>query len=113
MKNGKYELDTPCFTFDIDILEQNIEKMQAAVRAAGKNLRPHAKTHKCSRLARKQIQAGAIGVCAAKVSEAELLVEAGVRGILITGPVVTPQKIERLANILPKDPAASRISNRP
>ncbi len=111
--DNKYELDTPCLTIDIDILERNLAKMQAAARAAGKNLRPHAKTHKCSRLARKQIQAGAIGACAAKVSEAELLAEAGVRGILITGPVVTPQKIERLANILPKDPTAMVVVDHP
>ena len=97
-KDYKYELDTPCLTIDIDILEHNLADMQAAARAAGKNLRPHAKTHKCSRLAKKQIEAGAIGACAAKVSEAEVLADAGVQGILITGPVVTAQKIDCLAD---------------
>lgn len=100
----KYELDTPCLTIDIDILEHNLAKMQAVVRGAGKNLRPHAKTHKCSLLAKKQVQTGAIGVCAAKVSEAEGLAAAGIQGILITGPVVTTRKIERLASILEQDP---------
>ena len=52
-KDYKYELDTPCLTIDIDILEHNLADMQAAARAAGKNLRPHAKTHKCSLLAKK------------------------------------------------------------
>ena len=62
-KDYKYELDTPCLTIDIEILEKNIAIMQAAADAAGKSLRPHAKTHKCSQLAKKQIEAGAIGVC--------------------------------------------------
>lgn len=113
MKNDKYELDTPCLTIDIDILEQNIEKMQAAVRTAGKDLRPHAKTHKCSLLAKKQVRAGAIGVCAAKVSEAEALADAGVTGILVTGPVVTSQKIERLVAILKKDPTVMVVVDHP
>ena len=105
-KDYKYELDTPCLIIDIDILERNLSNMQATAHAAGKNLRPHAKTHKCSLLAKKQIEAGAIGVCAAKVSEAEALTDAGIQGILITGPVVTASKIERLAAILKKDSTA-------
>ncbi len=100
----KYELDTPCLTIDIDILEQNLLKMKASAHGAGKQLRPHAKTHKCSRLAKKQIAAGAIGACVAKVSEAEVLVDAGVQGILITGPLVSAPKIKRLAAMLAKDP---------
>jgi D-serine deaminase-like pyridoxal phosphate-dependent protein len=102
---SKYDLDTPCLVLDLDILETNLRKMQAAVSKAGKNLRPHAKTHKCSSLARKQIEAGAIGVCAAKLSEAEALVKAGLGGILITGPVPTPGKIKRLVEILAVDPS--------
>ena len=110
---NKYELDTPCLTIDVDILDYNLAKMQTAANAAGKNLRPHAKTHKCSILAKKQIQAGAIGVCAAKVSEAEVLADANVPGILITGPVVTAQKIERLASILKKDKAVMVVVDHP
>jgi len=112
-KDYKYELDTPCLTIDIDILEHNLADMQAAARAAGKNLRPHAKTHKCSLLAKKQIEAGAIGACAAKVSEAEVLADASVQGILITGPVVTTQKIERLAAILKKDSTIMVVVDHP
>ncbi len=89
-------LDTPCLVLDLDMLEGNLQKMQAVAKHAGKNLRPHAKTHKCSALARLQIEAGAIGVCVAKVSEAERLAKAGLANILITGPVVTQQKLGRL-----------------
>jgi D-serine deaminase-like pyridoxal phosphate-dependent protein len=97
---NKSDLDTPCLVLDLDILERNLEKMQAVARQAGKNLRPHAKTHKCSAVAQKQIEAGAIGVCAAKVSEAEGLVKAGIDRILITGPVATPKKVSRLVELL-------------
>ena len=96
----KSELDTPCLVLDLDVLERNLQKMQAASRHAGKNLRPHVKTHKCSALAKKQMETGAIGVCVAKVSEAEALVKAGLDDILITGPVVTPRKLERLVDLL-------------
>ncbi|MEW6186991.1 MAG: DSD1 family PLP-dependent enzyme [Thermodesulfobacteriota bacterium] len=101
----KSDLDTPCLILDLDILESNLLRMQTAVSQAGKNLRPHAKTHKCSSLARRQIETGAIGICAAKVSEAEALVKAGLRGILITGPVPTAAKIRRLLDLLALDPA--------
>ncbi len=101
---SKYELDTPCLVLDLDKLDANLTKMQGRAREAGKALRPHAKTHKCSRLAKLQIEAGAIGVCAAKLSEAEALVEAGVSGVLITGPVVGVGKGRRLIALLGRDP---------
>ncbi|MBI1931649.1 MAG: DSD1 family PLP-dependent enzyme [Ignavibacteriales bacterium] len=100
---NKYELDTPCLLLDLEILEQNIEKMISYLNANGKSLRPHAKTHKCSALAKKQIEMGAKGICVAKISEAEKLANAGLRNILITGPVVTKNKIERLIKLLQKD----------
>jgi D-serine deaminase-like pyridoxal phosphate-dependent protein len=92
----KSDLETPCLILDSDIVEQNLQKMQAFADSKGKKLRPHAKTHKCTTLAKKQIEHGAIGVCAAKVSEAEKLAAAGMEGILITGPVVTPQQIKKV-----------------
>jgi D-serine deaminase-like pyridoxal phosphate-dependent protein len=106
---NKFTLDTPCLVLDLDILERNLEKMQAVARQAGKNLRPHAKTHKCSALAQKQLEIGAIGVCAAKISEAEALVKAGIDGILITGPVATPKKVRRLIEILAAAPSLMAV----
>jgi D-serine deaminase-like pyridoxal phosphate-dependent protein len=104
MNNSKYQLDTPCLVLDLDILETNLRTMQAAASQAGKNLRPHAKTHKCSALSKKQIEAGAIGVCAAKVSEAQALVKAGIENVLVTGPVATPRKVSRLVDVLSESP---------
>ncbi len=99
----KLELDTPCLVLDFEILEKNLARMQQIARSAGKNLRPHAKTHKCSVIARKQMEAGAVGISVAKISEAEALIEKGIRGILVTAPVVSPPKIERYLGCLQRD----------
>lgn len=106
MKNtikDKSRLDTPCIILDLDVLDGNLRKMQNLANRYGKKLRPHAKTHKCSALSQMQIEMGAVGACVAKVSEAEALVNAGVSGILITGPVSTATKIHKLIKILKRD----------
>ena len=66
------------------------------MRARGIALRPHAKTHKSAEIARRQIAFGALGVCAAKLGEAEALADAGISSLLITSPVVTEAGIRRL-----------------
>jgi D-serine deaminase-like pyridoxal phosphate-dependent protein len=109
----KLELDTPCLVVDIDLLDENLQKMQARVKTAGKALRPHAKTHKCSTLAKMQIANGAVGVCVAKVSEAEALVEAGISGVLITGPVAGRGKINRLVSLLGRAPFLMAVVDHP
>lgn len=110
---SKWELDTPCLTIDLDLLDENLQTMQARVAAAGKALRPHAKTHKCSMLAKMQLAAGAIGICAAKVSEAEALVAVGIDGVLITGPVTTPAKAARLKSLLRKSRSLTAVVDHP
>ena len=93
--NVKTELDTPVLTVDADALDRNI----AHERHDGDGrhfYRPHAKTHKSATVARKQIDAGAIGVCCAKLGEAEVLASEGIDNILITTPVIGESKIGRL-----------------
>ena len=109
----KSDLETPCLVLDLDVLERNLQKMQAAAEHAGKNLRPHVKTHKCSALAQRQIEAGAIGVCVAKVSEAEALVKAGLDSILITGPVVTPSKVKKVVDLIVTAPSLMIVVDHP
>ncbi len=92
----KEEVDTPCLLVDVDLLEGNIARMAEHAVVRGKGLRPHMKTHKCLTIARMQMAAGAVGVCAAKVSEAAGLIEGGVDDVLITAPVVGRMKIEKL-----------------
>jgi D-serine deaminase-like pyridoxal phosphate-dependent protein len=89
-------LQTPALVVDLDRLERNIAKMAAHARTHGVSLRPHAKTHKSATIAKLQIAAGALGVCCAKLGEAEALAEQGVGSILITSPVVTDRGIARL-----------------
>ena len=96
-QGSRRDLNTPALVVDLDALERNIATMAAFARAAGVTLRPHAKTHKSAAIARLQIAAGAVGVCCAKLGEAEALTDAGVDGILITSPVVGAPAVARLA----------------
>ncbi|HZF19858.1 MAG TPA: DSD1 family PLP-dependent enzyme [Burkholderiales bacterium] len=93
------EIDTPALLVDLDALEGNIARMAEAVNGGGVRLRPHAKSHKCAEIARRQIGAGAVGVCAQKVSEAEALVAGGVADVLVTNEIVGTQKVSRLARL--------------
>lgn len=95
----KEEIDTPALLIDLPIMERNIAKMAEYFRGVKANLRPHAKTVKTPILALKQIEAGAIGICCAKVGEAEAMAAGGVKDIFITNQVVTPQKIARLIGL--------------
>src|SRR3954471_4344806 len=89
-------IDTPTLVLDLDVLEANIRAMAELARARGVALRPHAKTHKCSRIARLQLAAGAVGQCCAKLGEAEAMAAEGIGGLLITSAVQDPAKIRRL-----------------
>jgi len=101
---SKWKMDTPCLTVDLDILEKNIRTMEDHAASFGKKLRPHAKTHKCSHLARMQMDAGAVGICVAKLAEAEVLVQRGLKEVLITSPVVSDYKVRRLMECLASAP---------
>ncbi|MHB1159541.1 MAG: alanine racemase, partial [Chloroflexota bacterium] len=96
---GKQEMDTPALLVDLDVLESNICRMERFLQDKGPRLRPHYKTHKTPAIALKQLEAGAIGITCAKVEEAETLVNAGIRDVLIANEVVGPRKIARLAGL--------------
>ena len=91
------DVDTPALIVELDALERNIAAMAAAVEGRGVRLRPHAKSHKSPDIARRQIAAGAAGVCCQKVGEAEAFVAAGVTDVLITNEIVGAAKLARLA----------------
>ena len=88
---------TPALVIDLDAMRRNIERMAAFARRHGLALRPHAKTHKSGIIAKLQIDAGALGVCVQKLSEAEALAAAGVSDIFISNEIVDPPKLARLA----------------
>lgn len=96
------DLATPALLLDVAAMDRNIAAMAAFARARGLALRPHAKTHKSGEIARRQIAAGAVGICCAKLGEAEALAADGVGDIHLTSPVVTRGGIARLAALAAK-----------
>lgn len=95
----KSTLLTPCLCLDADLLEHNIAKMAAFLGDGPVRLRPHSKTHKCPTIAWLQLRAGAVGITCAKLSEAEVMAQAGIRDILIANQVVDKEKITRLVHL--------------
>jgi D-serine deaminase-like pyridoxal phosphate-dependent protein len=92
----KSDLDTPALCLDLPSLESNIRDAAALCRRHGVGWRPHAKCHKCPDIARRLIDAGAIGLTCAKLGEAEVFAAAGIQDILIANLIVGPRKVERL-----------------
>ena len=90
------EVDTPALILDLDAFETNLKRLNDAI---GKRVRvrAHAKTHKCPEVARRQIAAGAVGVCCQKVSEAEAMVEGGIGDVLVSNEIIGARKLDRLA----------------
>src|SRR5467141_1737079 len=88
---------TPAAVIDMDRVERNIARIQAACDAAGVANRPHIKTHKSPTLAKLQIAAGARGITCQKLGEAEVMAEAGFDDILISYNLLGDEKMARLA----------------
>jgi len=101
-------IPTPAAVLDLDAFERNVAKMAARAKAAALALRPHAKSHKCAAVAHRQIAAGAVGVCCAKLAEAEAMAGAGVGAILVTSPIAGAAQAARAAR-LAQDLADFRI----
>ena len=91
------EVLTPCLLVDLDAYERNVERMAGYIKGQGLRHRAHAKTHKSPNIALHQMANGAVGVCCQKVSEAEAMVNGGVRDVLVSNQVVNPHMIDRLA----------------
>ncbi|WP_248927274.1 alanine racemase [Paenibacillus hamazuiensis] len=91
--------ETPCLLIDVPTMMANIRVMADAAQRCGVALRPHAKTHKIPSVAKAQLEAGAVGITVAKISEAEVMAEHGIGDIFVAYPLVTPSKIERAARL--------------
>src|SRR5665213_2306152 len=96
----KRDIDTPALLLDLETMEENIRSMAAFFADRPQKLRPHFKTPKTPEVARRQLEAGAIGITAAKLGEAEVLSRAGVGPILLANQVVGRIKIDRLMAML-------------
>jgi D-serine deaminase-like pyridoxal phosphate-dependent protein len=90
------ELETPALLIDLDVMERNLARAAEYARANDLALRPHTKTHKIPELARRQLAGGAAGLTVAKVGEAEVMIEAEPRELLVAYPVIGRRKLERL-----------------
>lgn len=93
------EIDTPALLVDLDIMEANLRRVADYTRAHGLRLRPHTKTHKSPKLARRQLELGAAGLTVAKVGEAEVMLEAAPPDLLVAYPVIGTSKLERLTAV--------------
>ncbi len=91
------EVDTPALVLDLDAFERNLARLAEDGGRLGVELRPHAKSHKCPAIARRQIALGAVGVCCQTVGEAEAMVQGGIDDVLVTNQVVDRARIVRLA----------------
>jgi D-serine deaminase-like pyridoxal phosphate-dependent protein len=94
-----HQLETPVAVVDLDKVAANIARLQAYLDEHNIANRPHIKTHKIPELAHMQLNAGAIGVTCQKIGEAEVMVQAGVRDILITYNIMGEAKLERLMRL--------------
>jgi D-serine deaminase-like pyridoxal phosphate-dependent protein len=92
-------IDTPALVLDLDAMQRNLVRMTEFAKTHKIKLRPHAKMHKSGALALMQIEAGAVGVCVQKTSEAEALAQAGVSDIYISNEVIAPHKLQRVATL--------------
>ncbi len=92
---SRWHIPTPALVLDLAVFERNLKKMADHCAANGIGLRPHAKTHKSAEIARRQMAAGAVGICCAKLAEAEALAARGIEKILLTSPLATPGAVAR------------------
>jgi len=100
------ELETPVVVVDLDRVEANIARLQSYLDEHGVANWPHIKTHKIPAIAHMQLEAGAAGICCQKLGEAEVMVDAGIRDILLPYNILGEAKINRLMNLARR----SRIS---
>jgi D-serine deaminase-like pyridoxal phosphate-dependent protein len=100
------DADTPALILDLDRFETNLARMGDAAAGLGVRVRPHAKSHKCPEIARRQVAAGSVGICCQKVSEAEVFLAGRIGDVLVTNEVVGDRKLRRLAQLARRHPGA-------
>ena len=98
-KNWKDKISTPALVINYDIMQKNIETMARFAKKNNVDLRPHVKTHKCPIIGKLQLEAGAKGICVARVGEAEIFTNNGFDDILIANEVVNRNQIKRLVDL--------------
>jgi len=105
------EIDTPALLLDLDAMERNLSRMARFFSAGPTKLRPHYKNHKCPVLARRQMDAGAIGMTCATLSEAEAVIANGITDILISSELVGDRKIARFIELARQADVKAAVDN--
>jgi len=96
------DIDTPALIVDLDAFEANLRRLADEIASSNMRLRAHSKTHKCPEIARRQVAAGAVGVCCQKVGEAEAMVAGGIEDVFVTNEIWGASKLARLAALASK-----------
>lgn len=109
LRKSVKELPTPALLIDLDIFERNVQTLAGYMKGRPVAFRPHAKAHKSPAIGKLQLAAGAKGLCAAKLGEADVLIRGGIRDVLITAEVVGRLKIERLMALLAITPDVKAV----
>jgi D-serine deaminase-like pyridoxal phosphate-dependent protein len=110
---SRYRIATPAAVVDLNILERNVAAALGLLKGRSIKLRPHTKSHKCSYLARLQVEAGASGVCCAKLGEAEAMAENGIQSILLTSPAFGAEAATRALRLATAIPDFSVVVDNP
>ena len=105
------EIETPFLWVDLDIMESNIEHLSSFFRSKELKWRPHSKGIKIPEIVNKLIDAGATGVTCAKLSEAEVMVDGGIKSILIANQIVGEKKLNRLCELSKKAEILVAVDN--
>jgi D-serine deaminase-like pyridoxal phosphate-dependent protein len=103
------DLPTPALLIDLDIMERNIHALASYMKGRPVTFRPHGKAHKSPAIGKLQLAAGAKGLCAAKLGEADVLIRGGITDVLITAEVIGRLKIERLMRLLAITPDVKAV----
>ncbi len=110
---SKWDLDSPALCVDLDKMEQNIKAVHTRLKNTRVGVRPHVKTHKCPAIAKMQVAAGAVGVCAAKLSESEVMLTNGINSVLMTGVNISVPKIKKAMELRKKYPGFIQAIDNP
>jgi len=105
------EAPTPALLVDLDVFEKNLSHMAESCRERRCAHRPHGKAHKSALVGKKQLAAGAVGICAGKLGEAEVFVTGGIQDVLITTEVVGRRKIDRLMQLAKLAPGLKVVAD--
>src|SRR4051794_11506498 len=90
------ELDTPAVLVDVDRVEANLKRVQDYAAEKGLNIRPHIKTHKLPRFAKRAMELGAVGITVQKLGEAEVMADAGITELFLPYNILGADKLKRL-----------------